>query len=40
VKWVASTDDGRRVFIQDIGGDLRVTPPIGTKYPTAKRGMV
>ena len=32
------TTDG--LFIQDIGGDLRVTPPIGIKYPVAKRGMV
>ena len=32
------TTDG--LFIQDVGGDIRISPPIGTKYPKATRGMV
>jgi hypothetical protein len=32
------TTDG--LFIGDLGGDIRVSPHIGVKYPTAKRGMV
>lgn len=32
------TSDG--LFLQDIGGDLRVNPTIGQKYPEPKRGMV
>ena len=32
------TTDG--LFIQDIGGDVRVMPHIGVKYPKAQRGMV
>ena len=32
------TSDG--LFLQDIGGDMRVLPIIGQKYPEAKRGMV
>ena len=32
------TSDG--LFIQDVGGDMRVMPTIGQKYPQAKRGMV
>ncbi len=32
------TSDG--LFLQDVGGDMRVLPTIGQKYPEAKRGMV
>jgi hypothetical protein len=32
------TSDG--LFLQDVGGDMRVVPTIGEKYPEAKRGMV
>lgn len=32
------TTDG--LFIQDIGGDMRVSPTIDSKYPKAQRGMV
>ncbi len=32
------TTDG--LFIQDVGGDNRIAPHMGTKYPVAKRGMV